>query len=312
MNDHMIKITIIAITISLMGLIFANQMGFAAEGAGEEPNHKQGILHYQNNESEKAIPFFKEALAAAFLEPASGKLQQAINLAKNGKINEAEKIFRSLFDEKASAARSRYELGRVYEAQDKIEKAAMLYKNALTIISNKGAKYLGVKGCKKCHFKQYKSWKKTKMAKTFEVLKPGVNAEAKTRLKLDPKKDYTKDPYCLSCHTTGFGLPGGYHIPLKSDLKAKKIAKGNEGITCEACHGPGGIYVDVHENVKNSKRQYSQKEFFQAGMHKINAEVCTTCHNQRAPAAGPDYKFDYEKYKAGDIHKNFPLKYQVK
>ncbi len=173
------------------------------------------------------------------------------------------------------------------------------------------AKYLGIGGCKACHFKQYKSWKKTKMAKTFEVLKPGVNAEAKTELKFDPNKDYTKDPECLSCHTTGYGMPGGYRIPSEKDTKAKKIAKENEGITCEACHGPGSLYVDGHKNVKDNKRKYTQEEFFKAGLYKIDAQVCIACHNQKNPTAGPDFKFDYKKHKTEDTHRNYPLKYRT-
>lgn len=187
----------------------------------------------------------------------------------------------------------------------------MMTSTAETAVEDDVAKYLGVGGCKPCHFKQYKSWKKTKMAQTFEVLKPGINAEEKTKIKFDPNKDYTKDPGCLACHTTGFGMPGGYQIPPEDDAKAKKIAKENEGTTCEACHGPGSIYVDSHENVKDKKRKYSQEEFFKAGLYKIKAEVCTACHNQNNPTTGPDFEFDYEKHKAEDTHKNYPLKYRV-
>ncbi|MDQ7053398.1 MAG: cytochrome c family protein [candidate division KSB1 bacterium] len=70
--------------------------------------------------------------------------------------------------------------------------------------------FVGTQKCKKCHLKQYKSWKKTKMASTFDVLKPGVRAEAKKKAGLDPDKDYTTDKECLPCHTTGYGKPGGF------------------------------------------------------------------------------------------------------
>ncbi len=83
-----------------------------------------------------------------------------------------------------------------------------------------GVKYVGTGACKKCHLKQYMSWKKTTMARTFDVLKPGKAVEAKTKAGLDPKKDFTKDPACLPCHTTGYGLPGGYRIPLAGDAAA--------------------------------------------------------------------------------------------
>ena len=42
--------------------------------------------------------------------------------------------------------------------------------------------FISQRGCKKCHFKQTKSWKKTVHATAFETLKPGVKAEEKKAL----------------------------------------------------------------------------------------------------------------------------------
>ncbi len=63
------------------------------------------------------------------------------------------------------------------------------------------ADFVGAKKCKMCHMKQFKSWETTKMAQAFELLKPGVAAEAKTAAGVDPNKDYTGDDSCLPCHT---------------------------------------------------------------------------------------------------------------
>ncbi len=296
----------------LIAVVIGGQAVFAVEGqTAVQAGYKQGLVHYENNQIDKALASFKDALAAAFPQPASGKLQDAVSLAQSGKADEAEKNLLSLFEEDATAARARYELGRIYEAQGKLDKAAVLFRNALATISSEGAKYVGVKSCKMCHFKQYKTWKKTRMAKTFEVLKPGANAESKAKLKFDPQKDYTKDPLCLSCHTTGFGLPGGYKIPKDGDSKAVKAAKANEGTTCEACHGPGSKYIAIHKTIM-SKKSYTPQELFQAGQYKVSAGVCTTCHNRRNPMAGPDYRFDYEKSKDEDTHEKVPLKYRAK
>ena len=43
-----------------------------------------------------------------------------------------------------------------------------------TAVNADAADYIGVKKCKACHIKQYKSWKKTSMADSFENLKAGV------------------------------------------------------------------------------------------------------------------------------------------
>ena len=175
----------------------------------------------------------------------------------------------------------------------------------------KDAKYVGVSACKKCHIKEYMSWKKTKMAKTFNALKPGENAETKKKFNLDPQKDYTKDETCLPCHTTGYGYAGGYKIPKKGDSESKKIAKENEGTTCEGCHGPGGKYIELHKEVATKKRKYTFKEFHAAGMFKQGAAACIACHNPDNPTAPEGFKFEYEKSKSKDTHKIFPLKYRT-
>src|SRR5574341_816510 len=74
------------------------------------------------------------------------------------------------------------------------------------------ADYVGVRTCTKCHDVHGDSWATTAHAKAFESLQAGTKPEAKTKAKLDPAKDYTKDKDCLGCHTTGFGMPGGYEV----------------------------------------------------------------------------------------------------
>jgi tetratricopeptide (TPR) repeat protein len=284
---------------------------YAVLEVGKSASYEEGLKHYENNETDKAIEALKESLAASFTEPASRKLQQISELAQNGKEDETEAILLSLLDDQATAARVGYELGLIYEKQGKLDAAATMFRNAQVVIADKGAVYLGISSCKKCHFKLYRSWKKTKSAKSFETLKAGVAAEVKTKLKFDPQKDYTTDPKCLECHTTGFGLPGGYKIPEPGDSKAAKRAKENAGITCEGCHGPGSNYTPVLKNVMFKKQKYAQKELCDLGMFKVGARVCSKCHNSRNPTAETDFHFDFDEYKNKDTHEHFPLKYRI-
>ncbi|MHC4456093.1 MAG: multiheme c-type cytochrome [Planctomycetota bacterium] len=285
---------------------------FKQKSTAVQSGRELGLIYYERNESEKTIQFLKESLAADLTEPATGELQKAIELAKSDKADEVEKILLSLLEDEETAARARYELGLIYESQGKLDVAATMFRNALTVNTNKGAVYVGVKTCKKCHLKLYKSWQKTKTAKSFEVLKPGVNAEVKAKLKFDPQKDYTRDAKCLECHTTGFGLPGGYKIPEPGDAKAAKRAKENAGITCEGCHGPGSKYIPVLKEALKKKRKYTQRELCDLGQFKVGARVCTTCHNRRNPTADSDYNFNFAEYKDKDTHEHFPLRYRVK
>ena len=303
------NILIVAGIYCFVAVIIYAQAGLAGE---ELKGYEQGLNYYERNEIDKAIKVLKESLAASFTDPATGKLQEAVDLAINGKADEAEKSLLSLLDDEATAARARYELGLIYKSRGELDAAAAFFRNAQVVIADKGASYVGTKKCKTCHMKQYKTWKTTKMAKTFDVLKPGVSAEAKTKLKFDPKKDYTKDAKCLECHTTGFGMPGGYKIPKAGDSKAARRAKENSGTTCEACHGPGSKYIAIHKNAMTKKRKYTLDELYQVGQYKVDVKSCTICHNRRNPTVEPDYYFDYEKYKAEDTHENFPLKYRMK
>lgn len=168
--------------------------------------------------------------------------------------------------------------------------------------------YVGNKVCKKCHFKQHKSWAKTRMAKTLEILKPGNNREAKEKFNLDVEKDYTKDEKCLKCHTVGFGSPGGYAIPDPADKKAVRKAKRLEGVGCECCHGPGSEYIKVFDEIQESKRKYKVEELYAVGLTKIGPAVCKACHNEESPSVEPGAAFDYEKRKDEGTHEHYPLK----
>ncbi len=257
--------------------------------------HELGLIHYENGDIDKAMPFFKDALSAAFPGPASGKDEQALT---------------ALLNQEADAARIRYELGLICQSQGKQDQAAKLIRDALSIISAKGATYIGVKKCKSCHFKQWNSWRKTKMAQTFEVLKPGVRSEEKTKLKFDPNKDYTQDTTCLSCHTSGFGIPGGYIVPADGDAEAKKQAADNAGVTCEGCHGPGSKSVEIQEDIKENKRPYKFAELRAVGFQKAGVRSCTPCHNASDPGKEPGYHFEYEERRKEGQHENIELKYR--
>ena len=175
---------------------------------------------------------------------------------------------------------------------------------AISVMGEEGPAYVGSKKCKMCHKDQFKSWEEGKKSKALEVLKPGAAAEVKTKHNLDPAKDYTTDEGCLKCHTTGYGHEGGYAIPDPADEKAVKKAAKLAGAGCESCHGPGGDYIAQHKEIKKSKRTYATEEMYKAGMWKIEADKCTTCHNDKSPTF-EGFDFAVQKEKGG--HEHFPL-----
>jgi hypothetical protein len=153
-----------------------------------------------------------------------------------------------------------------------------------------------------CHLKEWKSWSRTRMAKSFGMLKPDVRPTAKKAAGLDPAKDYTKDKTCLACHATGLGKPGGFvDFETTPDLA---------GVGCEVCHGPGGTYLqDQYMTLKN--KEYKKEQLVAVGLvGEITEERCRTCHNTDSPVIGDDYVFDFELRKLSGMHEIFPLKYQ--
>lgn len=162
--------------------------------------------------------------------------------------------------------------------------------------------YVGSKKCRMCHPKEWQSWSETKMGKSYEHLKKGVEAEAKKKAKLDPNKDYTKDPTCLPCHTTGYGKPGGF-----VDIKATPDLA---GVGCEMCHGPGRTYTQP-EFMSLKNKEYKKSEVVRVGLiEKITQAQCTVCHNSKSPFVGKDYVFDFEAKKTKGTHTKFPLQYK--
>lgn len=165
-----------------------------------------------------------------------------------------------------------------------------------------GHAYIGSRKCKACHIKEHKSWAETNMAKAFEVLRPGERSEQKKAAGLDPQKDYTTDPECVSCHTTGYGKEGGFVDEATTpDLM---------GVGCEMCHGAGGTYVaDEYMSLKN--KEYKREEIAAVGsIYPPTMEQCQVCHNERSPFVGEGYVFDFESKKLEGAHEIFPLKYE--
>ncbi len=176
----------------------------------------------------------------------------------------------------------------------------ILASTAVPRTASAAASYIGSKRCKACHLGQYNSWSETKMAKAFDLLKPGAAADAKKAAKLDPNKDYTKVAECLACHTTGYGKPGGFVNEVTTPDRA--------GVGCEMCHGPGGSYV-AEDKMSLRNKEYKRADLVSVGLvAPPTAAQCTSvCHNNKSPFFKP---FDFAKRKDQGTHEHKPLKYQ--
>jgi len=150
-------------------------------------------------------------------------------------------------------------------------------------------KYVGVKKCKTCHKSkkrgdQFGKWKESKHSKAYEVL---ASDEAKKIAKGKGIEDPQKSEECLVCHVTAYGVP--------SEKKMETLTL-EEGVSCEACHGPGSVY----KSFKTMKKLYAGEiEPQSVGLVVPDKNVCVKCHNEKSPT----YKeFDFEKYYSQIAH----------
>ena len=174
--------------------------------------------------------------------------------------------------------------------------------------SLKKMKYVGAAKCNgSCHDPYYEAWKKSPHGGTFNLLKAGVRKKAKVRAKLDPEKDYTADPHCLRCHTTGYRQKGGFKPAGSKNKKGKDISTSIdpeepslEQVGCEMCHSVAGG-SEMRLVMKNSKGKFKKAETEKFGQRWDYANVCTRCHTHKntpfQPTLHDKYKFNYEERK---------------
>jgi Cytochrome c554 and c-prime len=115
-----------------------------------------------------------------------------------------------------------------------------------------GYRIAGSKSCESCHIDEYNVWRESSHAHAWETL---------------ADESAFADPECQRCHTTGYGLPGGFETIASS---ADRF-----GVGCESCHGPSAAHV---ENPKRKTPLAAQTE-------------CRRCHDREN---SPQFEFaDY-------------------
>lgn len=136
--------------------------------------------------------------------------------------------------------------------------------------------YVGLKKCKPCHIKhQYKVWNDKAHAKAYEELASEQSLAVAKKLGL--KEEPQKSAQCLSCHVTAFGVA--------DSLKTKITLE--EGVSCEACHGPGSDYWSMKVMKALSAGKQDPKA---VGLRTQTEELCVACHNKKSPTYKP-FKF---------------------
>lgn len=151
--------------------------------------------------------------------------------------------------------------------------------------------YTGVKVCGECHGEeatgnQNRIWGGSPHAKAYLTLKNARAAELAATLGI---KEPSASKECLRCHTTG----GGEYLSVAQ-----------EGVGCEACHGPGEKYHTASGHVDFSSRENGYRKAIKLGMYpilgiaslKYREKLCLSCHTEKRPCHDK-YTRDHYKYR---------------
>ncbi len=120
---------------------------------------------------------------------------------------------------------------------------------AYPLEANPGHTYAGQAACRPCHPQEHTQWLGTSHAHAFDTLR---------------QKNRHFFPQCATCHTTGFGLPGGFALDQPREALA--------GVQCEVCHGPGRQHT-LRPEAANIRRQ-------------VDTQFCQHCHT---PVQSPGF-----------------------
>lgn len=125
--------------------------------------------------------------------------------------------------------------------------------------------YVGNTKCRLCHREFFVGRKKDAHDHTLE--------------KLD-KLGYADNPRCLVCHSTGYGIPGGF-VSIKDTPRLANVQ-------CEGCHGPGSVHVVRRD-----------KGGFLAGTDKpeLLRKMCISCHTERWDQSYNELDKAFKKYR---------------
>ncbi len=151
----------------------------------------------------------------------------------------------------------------------------------LSTLFSQDFSYVGAAKCKMCHRtekqgQQFPLWEARKHSKSYSALTSDKGKEIAAAAGVD---NPAENPNCLKCHA-----------PLAEMAPELK----EEGVGCEACHGPGSAYKkmsvmkDHAESVKNGMTGYS-------GPDAVKKQ-CLSCH-ENAHESAFDFDAAWEKVK---------------
>ncbi len=142
--------------------------------------------------------------------------------------------------------------------------------------------YIGVKKCKMCHKGEkkgniFEKWEAKKHSKAYATLATEESKEVAKKVGI--KGDPQQAAECLVCHTTAYKAPAA---------QKEATLTLEEGVSCEACHGPGSEYKSMKVMKDITAGKVKPCDY---GLMTPDKEVCVNCHNPKSPTY-KEFKFE--------------------
>ncbi len=126
------------------------------------------------------------------------------------------------------------------------------------------AAYVGSEACSSCHPSEFATWEASAHARSLASLE---------------KKNQSGDTACQACHTTAFGLPGGF-----AEGAAPSAHPDLARVGCESCHGPGEAHIG-----EQAKKIGSIISLGDKCDSCVILQICGGCHDD---ANDPGFAFE--------------------
>jgi hypothetical protein len=211
---------------------------FAVIVGGDVPGPTQDIL--RENESMIVFTTNQARTVGTIRAAVTGKERHRLSDAKY----DIELLWDSIPQHEELLAMVREYRSEVRQTPLAIDDPNVVDPNAIPGVAT-SATFTGSAACKDCHLKDYEIWEKSGHAHAFATLE---------------KKGSEADPHCVSCHSIGFGKPGGYRRPMGSTSLTD--------VGCESCHGPGSEHVARYRDGKPSNFRF----------RPLGPGDCISCH----------------------------------
>lgn len=88
---------------------------------------------------------------------------------------------------------------------------------------------------------------------------------------IDPAYDFVQN--CAGCHTTA--------------LRPESAKWEDDGVQCEACHGPGGSHADAADDAGSRPTEEERIEIRASIVNSPDAQICGQCHSRGSSASYP-------------------------